>query len=121
MLLIYGHDEIYYHVKGSTIPSGTLLNPLPRGPRRCIQLIPRRTEVIVWITRVQTLSDEPSRFFPIASNALIWDGNCEMTKMMETGIQIMSQRPIKIHGPHDDDCEAGCNDMQMAGSTQITR
>ena len=50
-------------------------------------------------------SDELSRFFSMASNALIWDGNCEMTRMMETGIQIMSQRPIKIHGPHDDDCE----------------
>ena len=66
----------------------------------------------------ESLSDEASRVSSMANNALIWEGNCEMRTTTETGMQIMSQRPAKICGPHDA-CEAGCNAIQMAGITQI--
>src|SRR6266496_2103424 len=105
-------------MNGSTIPSGTLLNPLPRGPMRYIQLIPTRMKVMVWTGRVQIINDEASRVSSMVNNALICEGNCEITRTIETGMQIMSQSPAKIHEPHDI-CEAGCNAIQIAGSTKI--
>ena len=74
--------------------------------------------MIVWVARVQILNDEALRVSFIANNALIWEGNCEITRMIETGIQIMSHRPVKICRVHDA-CEASCNAIQIAGSTQI--
>jgi len=73
---------------------------------------------MVWIARVQMLSDEASRVSSIANNALIWEGNYVMTRTIETGMKIMSQSPVKMDGPHDP-CQAGCNATQIAGSTQI--
>ena len=73
---------------------------------------------MVWIARVQILSDEASRVSSMANNALICEGNCEMTRTIDRGMQIMSQSPRKMYEPHDI-CEAGCSAIQIAGSTQI--
>lgn len=74
--------------------------------------------MIVWMARVQILSDEESTVSSIANNALICEGNCEMTRTRVTGMQIISQSPMNMAGPHEN-CEAGCNAIQIAGSTQI--
>lgn len=52
--------------------------------------------------------------------AVPWLKNCQQTRTIETGIQIMSQSPAKKDEPHDS-CDAGCDTTQIAGRTQITR
>ena len=54
----------------------------------------------------------------MTNDALACEGSCEMTRVTETGMQIMSQRLGKVCGPHDA-CGDGCNAIQMASCAQV--
>ena len=72
-----------------------------------------------WLTRVDLLRDEVSSSdLSIFRSFLISDGNCDATRTIEIGMQIMSHSPMKVCDPMLLP-ESGCNATVIAGTTQI--